>query len=135
MAGRWAARDGTRIRGSAGRDPGGTAGEHRRSCLSRPIPGGIERADPVIFIDYSLPQIYWWALKKEARYAFRPRPEMPAGTPEWKITWRLFKIIWKIHFEMRAEWLTLVAHAAETGKMVHHFRRPRETQLFLEGLA
>jgi adenylate kinase family enzyme len=99
------------------------------------IPERIERADTVIFIDYSLPRIYWWALKKEARFAFRQRPEMPAGTPEWKITWRLFKIIWKIHFEMRAEWLTLVAHAAETGKTVHHFRRPRETRMFLEGLA
>lgn len=99
------------------------------------IPERIERADTVIFIDYSLPRIYWWALKKEARYAFRQRPEMPPGTPEWKITWRLVKIIWKIHFGMRAEWIALVTQAAENGKTVHHFRRPRETQMFLEGLA
>jgi adenylate kinase family enzyme len=99
------------------------------------IPERIERADTVIFIDYSLPRIYWWALKKEARYAFRQRPEMPADTPEWKITWRLLKIIWKIHFGMRAEWIALVTQAAKSGKTVHHFRRPRETQRFLEGLA
>ena len=101
----------------------------------RHIPERIERADTVVFIDYSLPRIYWWALKKEIRFAFRQRPEMPTGTPEWKITWRLFKIIWKIHWDTRTEWLGMVGRAAETGKTVHHFRHPRETRLFLESLA
>jgi hypothetical protein len=77
----------------------------------------------------------WSALKKEVRYAFSQRPEMPPGTPEWKITWRLFKIIWKIHWETRSEWLTMVTRAAESGKPVHHFHNPRETRQFLESVA
>jgi adenylate kinase family enzyme len=99
------------------------------------IPQRIERADTIVFIDYSLPRIYWWALKKEVRYTFSQRPEMPPGTPEWKITWRLFKVIWRIHWETRSEWLTMVTRAAESGKVVHHFHNPQETRQFLESVA
>jgi adenylate kinase family enzyme len=100
----------------------------------RHIPERIERADTIVFIDYTLPRIYWWAIKKEVHYAFRQRPEMPPGTPEWKITWRLFKIIWKIHWEARAEWLRMVTQAGAAGKTVHHFRHPRDAKRFLESL-
>ena len=53
-----------------------------------------EAADTVIFLDVPRRVCFWRALKRNWRYAFRSRPELPPGCPEILIVPTLCRIIW-----------------------------------------
>lgn len=103
-------------------------------AFPRTLPERLAAADTVIFLDYSIFRIYWWALKKEAKYAFRQRPEMPPECPEWAITWRLLKLIWVIHKKLRPGWLEQIC-SLPAGVAVHHLRHPRDAERLLRSAA
>ena len=54
-----------------------------------------QRADLVIFLDVPRPVCLWRCMKRNWRYLFRSRPELPEGCPEYLVLPRLLKIIWQ----------------------------------------
>lgn len=54
-----------------------------------------ESADVIIFLDFSRRECYWRCLKRNWRYLFKSRPELPDHCPEIKILPELVKIIWQ----------------------------------------
>jgi adenylate kinase family enzyme len=54
-----------------------------------------QRADLVVFLDASRPLCTWRCIKRNARYLFKPRPELPENCPEWRIWPKLVGIIWR----------------------------------------
>jgi adenylate kinase family enzyme len=54
-----------------------------------------ERADLVVFLDVPRVVCLWRCIHRTARYLRRPRPELPAQCPEWRIWPRLPGMIWR----------------------------------------
>ena len=58
-------------------------------------------ADTVIFLDVPRRVSFWRVLKRNWRYAFRSRPELPPGCPEILIVPTLCRIIWNFPCAIR----------------------------------
>src|SRR4051812_6554459 len=54
----------------------------------------LEAADAVIFIDAPRIVCFWRCAKRNWRYLFCSRPDLPEGCPEWRIIPQLCRIIW-----------------------------------------
>lgn len=54
----------------------------------------LEAADTIIFLDYPRRVCYWRAFRRNCKYIFKSRPELPARCPEVLIVGSLIKIIW-----------------------------------------
>lgn len=55
----------------------------------------LEAADTIFFLDYPRHICYWRAFKRNCKYIFKSRPELPEGCPEILVISKLIKIIWK----------------------------------------
>ena len=91
----------------------------------------LEAADTIILVDHPLWIHYWWAIKRQFMCIFRPRPDGPDGCPMLPVTWKMMKIIWVIHKELRPELTTLVETYTDK-KNVYHIRSPKALQQFIE---
>jgi adenylate kinase family enzyme len=89
----------------------------------------LARADTVVFVDLPLRTHLWWATRRQVRSIFVGRPDGPDGCPMWRVTWRLYRMIWWIHRELRPQLRALVA-AAMPAAQVFHLRSPREIAAF-----
>jgi len=58
-------------------------------------------ADTVIFLDVPRKVSFWRVCRRNWKYLFRSRPELPAGCPEILIIPTLFKIIWNFPLRIR----------------------------------
>lgn len=96
------------------------------------IPRRMAVADTIFFLDHPLPLSYWWALKRQVRYAFRPSPDL--ANPLLGVTFKMAAILWRVHRELRPRLLEWSAEAAARGAAVHWFRRPHESRRYLEEL-
>jgi adenylate kinase family enzyme len=94
------------------------------------IEARFQVADTIIFVDHPLLIHYWWALKRQVKCLFRPRPDGPEGCPMLPMTGKLFRMIWTIHRQGRPQMLQLVNNLSET-KQVFHIRSPRELRAFI----
>ncbi len=54
----------------------------------------LEAADTIIFLDYPRHVCYWRAFKRNYKYIFKSRPELPERCPEILVIGKLIKIIW-----------------------------------------
>lgn len=54
----------------------------------------LEAADTILFLDYPRRVCYLRAFKRNCRYIFKSRPELPERCPEILIIGNLIKIIW-----------------------------------------
>ncbi len=54
----------------------------------------LEKADTIIFLDFPRYTCYWRVAKRNWRYLFRSRAELPTRCPEILIIRKLIKIIW-----------------------------------------
>lgn len=54
----------------------------------------LEAADTIIFLDYPRYKCYWRAFKRNCKYIFKSRPELPERCPEILVIGKLIKIIW-----------------------------------------
>jgi adenylate kinase family enzyme len=54
----------------------------------------LEAADTIIFLDYPRHICYFRAFKRNLKYLFQSRPELPEKCPEILIIGKLIKIIW-----------------------------------------
>ena len=54
-----------------------------------------ESADVIIFLDFTRRSCYLRCIKRNWRYLFKSRPELPDNCPEIRVLSKLVKIIWK----------------------------------------
>lgn len=54
-----------------------------------------KQADIVIFLDTPRHVCIWRCAKRNVRYLFKSRPELPVNCPEWRIWPKLLNIIWR----------------------------------------
>jgi len=88
------------------------------------------RADTIILVGHPLPVHYWWAIKRQVRCLFRPRPDGPPGCPMLPMTWPLLTMIWTINAQARPRLLEVV-NALAADKRVVHLRSPRQLRRFV----
>jgi len=82
----------------------------------------LEAADKVIFLDMPRRVCYYRAAKRNVRYLFSSRPELPARCPEILILPTLVKIIWRFPGRVRPKILVNGAGRGE-GAFVHVWKR------------
>ncbi|MBC8505631.1 MAG: flagellar protein FlaR [Anaerolineales bacterium] len=92
----------------------------------------FEIADTIIMVDMPIAAHYWWALKRQVKASFHLDPHWPPpGCEAFPVTWRLLKLMWHIHKNIRPQLIDWVSkHAAS--KRVIFLRSFREVQGFLE---
>jgi len=80
----------------------------------------FQLADIVIFIDFPLWRHYYWCLKRQISSLWAPRKELPDDCKEATIshTMRLFKILWRVHRQIRPRLLKLFLTNEFTEKVV-----------------
>lgn len=54
----------------------------------------LEAADTILFLDYPRRVCYWRAFRRNWKYIFKSRPELPEKCPEIAMIGSLIKIIW-----------------------------------------
>ncbi len=87
-------------------------------------------ADTIIFVDHALSVHYWWAIKRQVKCVFGPRPDGPPGCPMLPMTWPLMKMIWDIHRHARPQLLQLI-DSFRPDKQIFHIQSPRALRQFL----
>ena len=67
------------------------------------------RAEQIIFIDFPIWGHYWWCIKRQVYSIWVPRSELPAGCNEATLsyTFRLFKILWRVHTQIKPKLIHL----------------------------
>lgn len=70
-------------------------------------------ADIIIFLDVSRATSYWRCTKRNWKYLFRSRPELPENCPEILIIPRLLKLIWRFKANVRPKILADIAKRPE----------------------
>ena len=92
----------------------------------------FEIADTILFVDFPIILHYWWATKRQFKAAFNLNQGWPPeGCPALPVTGRLFKLIWKVHTEMRPQLLKLMDQYAQNTRIVH-LKFPHEVRAFLK---
>ena len=89
----------------------------------------LDLADTIIFLDHPLWLHYWWATKRQIAAIFRARPDGPEGCPMLPVTFRLYRMMWWLHRDLRPKLLAAI-EARRLGKRIFHIRSPRELSAF-----
>ncbi len=78
-----------------------------------------EKAETVIFLDFSRRTSYLRYTKRTLRHLFSQRPELPPECPEYKIIPQTIKIIWNFKGKVRPKILSLKEKKANEQTFVH----------------
>ena len=88
-------------------------------------------ADTIIFVDHSIGIHFWWAFKRQILVLFFPeRLDKPEGCTLLHVTCKLFKMIWRIHRQLRPKLLKLV-DSYKGRKKVFHIKSPTDLRRFM----
>lgn len=79
----------------------------------------LAACDTVIFVDHPLRIHFWWATKRQFKSLFFGRPDGPDGCPMWPVTFRLFKMMWWLHKEMRPKLTDAIYRRAGDVRVIH----------------
>lgn len=86
--------------------------------------------DTIILIDHPIHIHYWWALKRQIKSLFVGRADGPQGCPMWPITFRLFRMMWWLHRQMRPKLLQAIHARAEHARIIH-IKSPAQLERFV----
>lgn len=89
----------------------------------------FDAADTIVFVDHPLWVHFWWATKRQFAALFRERPDGPEGCPMLPVTFRLYRMMWRLHRDTRPRLLAAIK-ARRRDKTVVHIRSPRELDAF-----
>lgn len=85
--------------------------------------------DAVIFIDLPLRTHMWWAAKRQVKSLFHPNPDAPEGCSPWRVTQRLYRMIWRLHVDTKPKLIGAIYNHADTVRITH-IRSVRELNDF-----
>ena len=89
----------------------------------------LEACDTVIFVDHPIHIHFWWATKRQVKSLFFGRPDGPEGCPMWPITFRLFKMMWWLHRDMRPRLVEEIYRRSDRIRIVH-LKSPSDLNAF-----
>lgn len=92
-----------------------------------------EIADVVIFLDVPRRVSFWRTLKRNKRYLFSSRPDLPPNCPEILIIPTLVKIIWRFPYRVKPKILAK-GRAKNTATFIHITSRPELESFMADGL-
>lgn len=91
----------------------------------------FEKSDTIILVDLPLWVHLWWATKRQIKALLVPqRVDTPEGCRLASMTWRMYRMIWTIHWKMRPGLLALVKEF-EGEKTIHRIRSSRDVRRFI----
>lgn len=91
----------------------------------------FRKSDTIIFVDHPVWIHLWWATKRQIRAVIKPRSiDKPEGCDLVPMTWKMYRMIWFIHHNVRPRLCGLVDTFKET-KTVYHIRSPKELKRFV----
>lgn len=93
----------------------------------------LKAADTIVFLDFPRRISYWRVLKRNWRYLFKSRPELPENCPEILIIKRLIKIIWDFHSKVRPSIFNYINENNRI-KNVFHLCSNKEVKAFIQML-
>ena len=67
----------------------------------RDIERRFDAADTIVFIDYPFWRHLLWASKRQIRSVLLGRADGPEGCPMWRVTFKLYRMMWWLHRELR----------------------------------
>ncbi len=89
----------------------------------------LREADTIVFVDHPIWVHYWWATKRQIKSLFFGRPDGPEGCPMFRVTIRLYKMMWWFHKEMHPKLLVAIEARRPHARIIH-IRSPRELTEF-----
>jgi adenylate kinase family enzyme len=89
----------------------------------------ISAADTIIFVDHPIRVHFWWAAKRQIKSIFVGRPDGPEGCPMFPVTVRLFKMMWRLHREMRPRLIAAIEARRGSARIIH-IRSPKQLAEF-----
>jgi adenylate kinase family enzyme len=89
-------------------------------------------ADVVIFLDTSRRVCFWRAAKRNGKYLFKSRPELPANCPEILIIPKLAQIIWRFPERVRPKILT--EKTRRNRDTFIHIRSKADLEMYMQSL-
>lgn len=90
----------------------------------------LKAADTIIFLDCPRRISYWRVLKRNWRYLFKSRPELPKNCPEILITKKLIQIIWNFQRLVRPGILDYIEEHKDS-KNIFHLRNNSDINLLI----
>ena len=79
----------------------------------------LAMADTVVFLDVPRKVSFWRVTKRNWKYLFHSRPELPPNCPEILIIPALCRIIWNFPTKIRPSILDQMQQAADTQRQFH----------------
>ena len=89
----------------------------------------LAMADVIIFVDLPFWRHLWWATKRQVTSLLVGREDGPPGCPMWKVTFRLYRMMWWLHREMRPDLIRAIEAERARARVVV-LRRPAELRDF-----
>lgn len=97
----------------------------------RDIERRLDAADTIILVDHPFWRHLLWATKRQIRSVFFGRPDGPEGCPMWQATFKLYRMMWWLHRDMRPKLLAAM-DARRDGRNIVHICSLRDLQRFRE---
>lgn len=91
----------------------------------------IHVADTIIYIDLHIAIHYWWATKRQFKCLLYECYDGPKGCPMPPVTFKLFKMMWKIHTRDRAKILNIIKLYISQ-KEIFHIKSPKALKKFMQ---
>lgn len=91
----------------------------------------LDACDTVVFVDHPIAVHYWWATKRQIKSLFRRHPDVPEGCRMWPVTIRLFRMMWRLHKEMRPKLIEAIYSRADSLRIIH-IKSPAELKAFTD---
>ena len=91
---------------------------------------GLEVAEVIVFLDVPRRVCYWRTLRRNMKYLFKSRPELPPNCPEIKIVPRLWRLIWNFSTNVRPKILRF--EDPKNGKRFYHLRTKNDYKAFVQ---
>jgi adenylate kinase family enzyme len=100
-------------------------------CSTSTLLQRLERCDTIIFLDFSRCFCFYHAVKRRIQIRSKPRPELPKSCID-KIDKKSLKWI-LLDYSKRSR-PRIIEMIYASGKPIHHFKKRKEVEQFMEGL-
>ena len=95
----------------------------------RDIERRFDAADTIILIDYPFWRHLLWATKRQIRSIFLGRVDGPEGCPMWRVTFKLYRMMWGLQRDMRPRLLAAL-DARGSDRTIVHIRSLKDLRNF-----